>query len=857
MSAGSCYHWSAAVFFHMEDLEILESLFGHAFKSIARLTPKTPKRPFVHGGLKRHPISPHDHTVCNEQSRARLQEEITRFKSDDAAEFSFPPTLTSEERKFAHFYAASLGLVSESSGVEPNRILTVSKSAIRFDATISLDLTANQSVLMSDYMIAHPPSQLELEHVDAPEFVESEPFIEQTHWRPYEPKLFPPIMPRNINPSLREFRQQLPAWRHKTEICDAIKQNQVILISGQTGSGKSTQVPQFIVDDPDMGPRARIYITQPRRLAAMAICTRVAQERAVEIGKLVGYSVRYNRSCCSDTQMLFLTPGNLIRRLSGNNTLRGVTHVIIDEAHERSLDTDYLLMMLHDLVIVKQLRPDLKVIVMSANLELEKLTAYFNNCPVVSIESAAHAVDVFYLDHVLSNVGWAGGSNGQGTSQQLDAIRSYKRSQSVIATVEEQKSDGDAPAGPAADEMIDLYYQHISTYSTDCDLICRLLTHLMTDFDLVEQDGKKGSIVVFLSGWEDIIILNSLLDQSPLFADETKFKIFQLHSAIEYAMLMQVFEPVPEGVRKIILATNIAEVSITVDNATIIIDTGFCKSLEYDQERQLRSLRTGWISKASANQRRGRTGRTCPGLCFRLYSKKTMLDMAESNCPELLRLPLDSLCLLTQYLGLSKISNLNVEGQSISYSRMPLKDFFGKAMDPPSDKSIADAIFRLRGLKLMDLNENLTKLGSVCSWFPFDPRTTLFMLWASAFGIGDAAVGVGVAMECQDPFLLETARSRAERCEVADNFSKKYLSGESNSDIVAVYNAMTTYQANCKLFKAKDKPEVLRNISRQLGVVSSVADHYVMMFEHAKEQFAAKYMGSTGVFRSFIVRICK
>ncbi|KAH8042220.1 hypothetical protein HPB51_021304 [Rhipicephalus microplus] len=387
-------------------------------------------------------------------------------------------------------------------------------------------------------------------------------------------------------------RKKLPAYTMREEIIELIERNRVVVISGETGSGKTTQVPQFILDsyiEKGLGSLCKIICTQPRRISAISVAERVAAERAERCGESAGYQIRLECRAPRDRgSILFCTTGILLQQLQSDPYIVSASHVILDEVHERDLQTDFLSIILKDLLVV---RPDLCVILMSATINAEMFSEYFGNCPRLEIPGITFPVDVIYLEDILEHTGYS--NKTLGTLSEWNEMR------------------------------------------IDLDLVHALISEICAK-------KPEGAILVFLPGWEQINDLNKLLTADRYLRGSL---IIPLHSMMPTVNQRQVFDRPPAGVRKIVLATNIAETSITINDVVYVIDCGKIKMSNFDVDKNLATLNAEWVSRANAQQRKGRAGRVQPGVCYRLYTSWRESQLEAYQLPEMLRTRLETLIL--------------------------------------------------------------------------------------------------------------------------------------------------------------------------------------------------------------------
>ena len=500
-----------------------------------------------------------------------------------------------------------------------------------------------------------------------------------------------------------------------------------------------------------MGATCRIAVTQPRRLSATSVAERICWERSESIGDIVGYNIRLENEVSPNSKIIFMTPGVLLRMAQEDPSLSDFTHIIIDEAHERDRYTDFLFIILRDLLVVNKAdsapgtgtlaRPHPKLILMSATLQTQKLSDYFGGIPNLHIGTSVHPVQQFYLEHILRFVGFFDEATVSSSKKKVGnviktkatvytcpicqskqkflsseelgthvascfGIPSFDDSFSlqddssqveIVDTAEleteeeeeiqydngqldEEEEDDDEEDGysskppectittdvsgisssSAATSFVDaeisksdedlLRKYQVSWDDSECDydLIESLLTYICESEYTRNNDA---TVLIFLPGWETISTLSRTLQDSTLFGNEKQFKIIPLHSGIPKNLQKDAFKPAPPGVLKIVLSTNIAETSVTIDNVTVVIDAGRAKEKGYDPHLKLSSLKENWISQSSARQRKGRAGRTRPGVCFRLYSSRRHDSLPIFQESEMLRSSLEELALMCKIMG--------------------------------------------------------------------------------------------------------------------------------------------------------------------------------------------------------------
>ncbi|ETW01339.1 hypothetical protein H310_06897 [Aphanomyces invadans] len=478
-------------------------------------------------------------------------------------------------------------------------------------------------------------------------------------------------------------RSKLPAFQERDTIVSLLQSNQVVLISGATGCGKTTQVPQFLLDH--FIPKqeiCNIICTQPRRLAAIGVATRVAQERCESIGESVGYAIRMETRRSQETRLLFCTTGLLLRRLLEDPLLEGVSHVIVDEVHERNVDTDFLLSILRD--VLRQ-RSDLRLLLMSATMNTSLFVEYFGaTTPVLSIPGFTYPVTCHYIKHVLD----------------------------VTETMEKQSDDA-------------INYR----------LVASLVEYLVGTND--NGGAGEGAILIFMPGVQEIKMTIRELQQSKV---ASSLLAYPLHGALPGHEQSRVFDSAPKFKTKVIVSTNVAETSITIDDIVVVIDAGKAKEMAYDAINRRSILAEQWVSQAAADQRKGRAGRVRPGVCYRLFSNKQFQKMALQPTPEIHRVSLEPLCLQIQALELG-----------------PVETFLANAIEPPSSEAIESAIEGLieMGAMSKDADEQvqLTPLGAHLARLPMDARMGKVVVFGCILRCIDPIVTIAAALSSKSPFV--------------------------------------------------------------------------------------------------------
>ncbi|KAK6933661.1 Helicase, C-terminal [Dillenia turbinata] len=558
---------------------------------------------------------------------------------------------------------------------------------------------------------------------------------------------------------MQDFRKSLPAFKEKEMLLSAIAQNQVIVVSGETGCGKTTQLPQYILEseiESGRGAFCSIICTQPRRISAMAVAERVSTERGEPIGESVGYKVRLEGMRGKNTHLLFCTSGILLRRLLSDRNLNGITHVFVDEIHERGMNEDFLLIVLKELL---PRRRDLRLILMSATLNAELFSGFFGGAPTIHIPGFTYPVSAHFLEDILEMTGYKLSSfnqiddYGQEKMWKMQKqLAPRKRKNQITALVEE------ALNGSSFENYSSRARDSLACWTPDCigfNLIEAVLCHIC-------RKERPGAVLVFMTGWEDISCLRDQLKAHPLLGDPNRVLLLTCHGSMATSEQKLIFERPPPNVRKVVLATNMAEASITINDIVFVVDCGKAKETTYDALNNTPCLLPSWISQASARQRRGRAGRVQPGQCYHLYPKCVFEAFAEYQLPELLRTPLNSLCLQIKSLQVGSIG-----------------EFLSAALQPPEPLAVQNAIDFLKMISALDEKENLTNLGKFLSILPLDPKLGKMLIMGAIFRCYDPVLTIVAGLSVRDPFLLPqdkkdlagTAKSRFSAKDYSDHMA--------------------------------------------------------------------------------------
>lgn len=535
-------------------------------------------------------------------------------------------------------------------------------------------------------------------------------------------------------------RRNLPAWSLREDIIDTVNQYQVTIISGETGSGKSTQSVQFVLDDmieKRLGAAANIICTQPRRISALGLADRVSEERCTVVGDEVGYAIRgESKQRQGATKITFVTTGVLLRRLqtSGGSTddivaaLADVSHVVVDEVHERSLDTDFLLILLKR---VLPRRRDLKVILMSATLDAGVFEQYFKegaSVGKIEIQGRTYPVDDYYLDDVAR-------------------MTNFDRTSS-------SKYGDDDDGGVNMDQSMASMIQGLGM-RINYNLIAATVAAIDDQLGSME-----GGILIFLPGLMEISRTLDALRSIP------NLHALPLHASLMSSEQRRVFPPAPRGKRKVIAATNVAETSITIEDIVAVIDTGKVKETSFDPRNNMVKLEEVWASRAACKQRRGRAGRVRAGKCYKLYTRNAEAKMAERPEPEIRRVPLEQLCLSVRAMGIKDIAS-----------------FLAATLTPPEALAVEGAVDLLHSMGALD-GDDLTALGQHLALIPADLRCGKLMVYGTIFGCLESTLTIASILTIRSPFVSPQDKRDESRVARAA-FSPAGAEGDLLTDLAA------------------------------------------------------------------------
>jgi pre-mRNA-splicing factor ATP-dependent RNA helicase DHX16 len=541
--------------------------------------------------------------------------------------------------------------------------------------------------------------------------------------------------------SMEETRKSLPIYVYRDEFLAALAEHQILVIVGETGSGKTTQLPQYLHEAGYTKGGLKVGCTQPRRVAAMSVAARVADEMGVKVGNEVGYSIRFEDSTSDKTVLKYMTDGMLLREFMTEPDLGGYSAIMIDEAHERTVHTDILLALVKDLA---RERPDLKLLISSATMNAKKFADYFDDAPIFNIPGRRYPVDIHYTPQPEANY---------------------------------------------------------------------LAAAITTVFQIHTTQGK-GDILVFLTGQDEIEAAEQNITDigRKLGSRVPELVICPIYANLPSELQSKIFEPTPDGARKVVLATNIAETSLTIDGIVFVIDPGFVKENIYNPVTGMSKLVAVPCSRASANQRSGRAGRVGPGKCFRLYTKWAFMnEMDESTTPEIQRTNLNSIVLLLKSLGIND-----------------LLDF--EFMDPPPTETLIGALNQLFALQALNHQGELTKIGRQMAEFPTDPMLAKTILAADKLGCVEEVLSI-VSMLSEASALFfrpkdkkihaDSARARFTVKEGGDHLTMLNIWNQWVDSDFSVVWAKENFLQQRSLTRARDVRDQLAKLCERVEVTLS------------------------------------
>lgn len=612
-----------------------------------------------------------------------------------------------------------------------------------------------------------------------------------------------------------EARKALPAWKKQESIIDIIAKHQVTLVTGETGSGKSTQVAQFVVDsyiNSGNGDQVDIICSQPRRISAMGLAQRVADERASDIGDEIGYVIRGESKVSNKTLLRFVTTGVLVRMIQqGPEEFTRFSHIVVDEVHERSLDSDFLLILLKRIISINK---NVKIVLMSATVDPSLFINYFGGEKKVGythIEGRTFPVDDYYLDTILDITGYT--------------------PPALLRRDDDYYDDG---VKIDKNEPIDIGRKIIAMRNAiQYDLIANLVSYIDRQLGIEKEDG---SILIFMPGVAEIDrCINAIAGVS------SRFYILPLHASLSPQEQRRVFPSPPAGKRKVVVSTNVAETSITIPDIVAVIDSGKVKETRYDPTTRSTQLVDCWTSLAAAKQRRGRAGRVRRGTCYKMFTATMEAkEMPERPLPEILRAPLEQLYLTVKAMGIKDTAK-----------------FLAEAIDPPETGAIEAARDTLVSVGALEKTADestadLTPLGKHMSMIPTDLRCAKLLVLSSIFGYMDTGLTLAAILSLRSPFIS----NKNNRDELRQVLNEKFGAADGVGDLlvqVRAYDEYSRLRSNNKTSSSELRRWLKDNfLSRQtLQDITSARKQYVTILQEigfisSSSRSALKNTGSGG-----------
>ncbi|XP_051151910.1 DExH-box ATP-dependent RNA helicase DExH6 [Andrographis paniculata] len=859
------------------------------------------------GGKKRQKKGRNLFEVTNvaEATRIRIAQILEQFRVSDAEVYKFEENLTNQERAAVHALSRKMGLKSKSSGRGQQRRISVYKTKKAVGSVkgkenlVSFRFSEGAKSVLQDLFTQYPPDDVEMTESKV-----GECSVKNGNVRGTKDDMFckPTMNKSDIEnkveslaskikkvPNLRQIteeRSKLPIASFEDNITSTVDSHQVVLICGETGCGKTTQVPQFLMDHAwGKGETCKIICTQPRRISATSVAERIASERGENVGDSVGYKIRLESKGGRHSSLVFCTNGVLLRILvsrgSGrtkkkakkkSNSISDITHIIVDEIHERDRYSDFMLAIIRDML---PLYSHLRLVLMSATIDADRFSKYFGGCPIIQVPGFTYPVKSLYLEDVLSIVrspenkhtkldefiknsslsdehkvaldeaidlalsndefepllelisseGSAGlfnhshsitgvtplmvlaakgrvgdvcmllsfGADCNLQSREGKTALDYAQQDNHTETAEiiQKHMEKTFKYSDEEQQLLDKYISNVDPELIDCVLIEQLLRKICSD-------SKIGAVLVFLPGWDDINRTRERLVASPFFRDPSRFVIHSLHSMVPLAEQKKVFKRPQPGCRKIVLSTNIAETSVTIEDVVYVIDSGRMKEKSYDPYNNVSTLHSSWISKASVKQREGRAGRCQPGICYHLFSKLRAASLPDFQVPEIKRMPIEELCLQVKLIDPS----------------CKIEEFLQKTLDPPVYETIHNAIIVLQDIGALSSDEKLTDLGEKLGALPVHPLTSKMLFIAILLNCLDPALTLACASDYRDPFILPMLPNEKKRAQLAKSELASYYGG--NGDQLAVIAAFDCWKM------AKERGEEARFCSQYFVSASTM-----------------------------------
>ncbi|CAD7923602.1 unnamed protein product [Amoebophrya sp. A120] len=561
---------------------------------------------------------------------------------------------------------------------------------------------------------------------------------------------------RDDAPPVSEASKRMPTWEKKDLILSAIRRNRVTVISGDTGCGKSTLIPQLVCDAVNLVPDDKVVVcTQPRRVAAITLPEYVAKDRGQTLGDEVGYQIRFVNEFSEHTRLIYATTAIVLRRLHSEPDLDSIGCLIVDEVHERDVYTDFLLLLIRAAMLKGHMK-HLKIVLMSATLKADDFARYFekvngeNALKPVHIPGRMFTVYDYYWEDACNWLGFCPPAKGKGKGKKGkgkgknkgkdsrdDGTNEYGASEGALTDAYERIERDETLAIPRPDRVYEYSQKTLSACALwrEKEVYVDLIIDLIMYFHENEPKGS-GAILVFLPGWGDIakIFLQ-------LHAKNQKFKLITLHSLMTPEQQHEAFEPAPKGYRKIVLSTNIAEASVTIDDIVYVIDSGVRKERNYNPDTSVSSLDTTMVTRANAIQRRGRAGRVQEGMVVHLFPSYKFKAFEEFPTPAMLTSSMEEVILQSKVI---------FGGTNEDIGKM-----LTSSMAQPSSSAIKEAIYVLKNMNCLTREGELTGLGRAVAAIPIAPIQAKMLLLGAAFRCLRYSAVAAAFLAVKNPFQTQ------------------------------------------------------------------------------------------------------
>lgn len=523
----------------------------------------------------------------------------------------------------------------------------------------------------------------------------------------------------------KDHHNNLPIHQYKDELIRSVLANHCLVITGETGCGKTTQLPQYLLEAIESGTEqaaitGMIGVTQPRRMAAISVANRVSCEQHCTVGHRVGYQVRFDDCTTPDTKIKYMTDGCLLRELLDDPYLSRYGIIVLDEAHERSMATDILFGLMKALIDSKSdsRKFPLRIVIMSATLDVDKFSQFFNNCPIFTIPGRVYPVEVNYCctDETFSD-------------SRLTYVAQVTR---VVMEIHLDQPPGDVLVFLTGQQEIE----------TVCDKIFKAAESIDYEYDVQSKDVQGMAVL-------------------------------PLYGSLPSEQQQQVFKRPSKGVRRVIVSTNIAATSVTVDGVVYVIDSGYVKQMVFNARTGLDILSIVPISKSEAAQRAGRAGRTSPGQCYRLYSEAFFRDMKDDTVPEIQRTSLTSVVLQLKCVGI-----------------MNVVEFL--YLDPPEERMILEALKQLYYFETIDENGNVTPLGKQIVEYPLQPSLARVLIRSKQLQCDEAALPIISMLSVEDVFIRPNNKEDSSKAiQIHKELEEKAGQTSDFATLLAIYQLAT------------------------------------------------------------------